>query len=46
MRLPWQIVVFAAAVALSVGIWIVSGGRAFVFLAPLIFGLPLLGRRR
>jgi len=46
VRLPWQIGVFAAAVALSVGIWFLSGGRAFVFLLPLIFGLPLLGRRR
>jgi len=46
MRLPLSLLLFLGACALSVVIWYASGGRAFVFLLPLMFGLPLLGRRR
>lgn len=46
MRLPLNLLIVLAAVAVSVAIWFASGGRAFVFLLPLLFGLPLLLRRR
>jgi len=46
MRLPWQLLIFLGACALSIAIWFISGGRAFVFLLPLMFGLPLFWRRR
>ncbi|HEV2083246.1 MAG TPA: hypothetical protein VGR32_12460 [Brevundimonas sp.] len=46
MRLPPNLLVVLAAVGLSALIWWASGGRAFVFLLPLLFGLPLLRRNR
>lgn len=46
MRMPLNLLIIAAAVALSVVIWWASGGRFFVLALPLLFGLPLLGRRR
>jgi hypothetical protein len=46
MRLGMTVLILLAGMALSVGVWIVSGGRfAFVFL-PLVLGMPLLWRRR
>lgn len=38
----------AAVVALliSVGVWYATGGHFAFFFLPLLFGLPLLGRRR
>lgn len=44
MRLNLLLVV--GAIALSVAIWYASGGRFIFFALPLLFGLPLLGRRR
>lgn len=38
--------ILLAALALSLLVWWLSGGRAFVFLLPLVLGLPLLFRRR
>ena len=46
MRLPVNLLIVLAALGLSVLIWWISGGRAFVFLLPLLFGLPLLRRPR
>ena len=38
--------ILLAALALSLLVWWLSGGRAFVFLLPLVLGLPLLFRQR
>ena len=35
-----------AAIAVSVGLWWVSGGRVWFLFLPLLFAVPLLGRRR
>lgn len=46
MRLPMTLLILAVGIAISVAVWILSGGRfAFLFL-PLILGLPLMWRRR
>ena len=45
MRLPLNLLIVVAALAVSAVVWFVSGGRAFVFLLPLLFGLPLAFRR-
>ena len=34
------------SLAVSVGLWFVSDGRIWFLALPLVFGLPLLGRRR
>ena len=36
----------AAAVVLSLLVWRLTGGAVVFFFLPLLFGLPLLGRRR
>jgi hypothetical protein len=46
MRLPLNLLLILGAIALSVGVWYASGGRFAFFALPLLFGLPLLGRRR
>lgn len=46
MRLLTMLIVAAAAVAISVAIWYATGGHFVFFALPLLFGLPLLGRRR
>ena len=43
MRL--NLVIIAVAIAVSVGIYMASGGRVWFFALPLLFG-PLLFRRR
>lgn len=45
MRLGVNLFIIAGAVAVSVVIYLASGGRFFVFLLPLLLG-PLLFRRR
>ncbi|HEY8572808.1 hypothetical protein [Phenylobacterium sp.] len=45
MRLPLNILIVLACVALSVVVWYASGGRAFVFFLPLLLGLPFVFRR-
>jgi hypothetical protein len=46
MRWPLTLAILAAGLALSVIVWMLSGGRfGFLFL-PLIFGLPFVLRRR
>ncbi len=46
MRPLTMLIVAAAAVAISVAIWYATGGHFVFFALPLLFGLPLLGRRR
>ena len=46
MRLPLNLLIIIAAIAISVGVYYASGGRFIFFALPLLFGLPLLGRRR
>ena len=46
MRASTMVLVTLAAVALSVAIWRLTGGHVAFFFLPLLFGLPLLGRRR
>ena len=41
----WLIILLISLVV-SVGLWWVSGGRIWFLALPLVFGLPLLGRRR
>ena len=46
MRGRTLLLVTLASIAVSIALWQVSGGRvAFLFL-PLVFAIPLLGRRR
>jgi hypothetical protein len=46
MRLGTMLIVVAVAIGVSVAIYLATGGH-FVFLAlPLLFGLPLMSRRR
>lgn len=45
LRFPLNLLIALAAVGALVVIWWLSGGRALVFLLPLLFGLPLLRRR-
>jgi hypothetical protein len=44
MRLNLLLVL--AALAISVAVYLVTGGQFVFFALPLLFGLPLLGRRR
>ena len=46
MRLQTMLLVAAAAVAVSVGIYYATGGHFVFFALPLLFALPLVGRRR
>ena len=41
----WLLLI-VVSLAISVGLWWVSGGRIWFLALPLVFGLPLLGRRR
>jgi hypothetical protein len=45
VRLPLTLWIALAAILLSVAVWYASGGRAFVLILPLLFGLPFLARR-
>jgi hypothetical protein len=41
------LLVIVVSLAVSVGLWFVSGGRVWFLALPLVFGMaPLLGRRR
>jgi hypothetical protein len=46
MRAPVMLLVVLAAVAVSVAVYFATGGHFVFFFLPLLFGLPLLGRRR
>ena len=47
MRWGLAIAVALAGVAISVLVWMLTGGKVAFFFLPLLFlGLPLLGRRR
>ena len=46
MRLTITLVIFLLGVAASVAVWAYTGGTFTFFLLPLIFGLPLVWRRR
>lgn len=46
MRPHVVLAVVVAAVLLAAGVWYASGGRFVLFFLPLLFALPLLGRRR
>lgn len=43
MRLPLNLIIVLAAIAISVAIYLATGGRFIFFALPLLFGLPLLG---
>ena len=46
MRLGTTLLILVLGLAISAAVWALSGGRvAFLFL-PLLFGLPMLWRRR
>jgi hypothetical protein len=45
MRWSLTLIVLLAGLAVSGLIWWATGGKAFVRLLPLLFGLPLLTRR-
>ncbi|WP_183280419.1 hypothetical protein [Phenylobacterium zucineum] len=46
MRIGTSLLILAAGIAISVAAWAASGGRLFLVFLPLVFGLPLLWRRR
>jgi hypothetical protein len=46
MRVTTMLLIALAAVVLSVGVYMATGGRFVFFFLPLLFGLPFLGRRR
>lgn len=46
MRPLTLLLVAAVAVAISVAIYMATGGHFVFFALPLLFGLPLLSRRR
>lgn len=46
MRLQTMLLVAPAAVAVSVAIYYATGGHFVFFALPLLFALPLAGRRR
>lgn len=48
MRLMTMLLVLAGAVVLSIGLYVVSGGRVILFALPLVFTAPLFwrGKRR
>jgi hypothetical protein len=46
MRPLTMLIVAAIALVVSVAVWYATGGHFVFFALPLLFGLPLLGRRR
>ena len=46
MRLTTTLLILAAGIALSFGIWKLSGGTSAFFVLPLVFGLPFVWKRR
>jgi hypothetical protein len=46
MRLTTSILILAVGLALSAGVWALSGGRAWFLFLPLLFAFPLAWRRR
>lgn len=46
MRLPTFVLVLLVAVAVSVVLYMASGGQLLFFGLPLLFAAPLLARRR
>ncbi len=46
MRVVTLLLVLAGAVALSAGLYLLSGGRVIFFALPLVFAGPLMWRRR
>ncbi|WP_334165049.1 hypothetical protein [Phenylobacterium sp.] len=46
MRPLTLLIITLAALTLTGLAWVVSGGRAFVFILPLVFALPFAWRRR
>ena len=40
------LLIVVVSLVVSVGLWFVSDGRIWFLALPLVFGLPLLGRRR
>lgn len=46
MRPTTMLLVAAIAIAVSVAVYFATGGHFVFFALPLLFGLPLLGRRR
>jgi hypothetical protein len=40
------LILIVISLAVSVGLWWVSDGRIWFLALPLVFGLPLFGRRR
>lgn len=46
MRATTMLIVAVIAIAISVAVYFATGGHLVFFALPLLFGLPLLGRRR
>jgi hypothetical protein len=46
MRLGMTVVILLGGVAISVAVWLISGGKFALFFLPLVIGLPLLWRRK
>lgn len=46
MRLGVSLLILFLGLAVSGAVWLLTGGRVALLLLPLLFGLPLLGRRR
>ena len=46
MRPMTMLLVALAAVAISVGVYFATGGHFVFFFLPLLFALPMFGRRR
>ena len=46
MRMGATLLIVLVALAVSVAIYFATGGRFIFFVLPLLFGLPLLSRRR
>lgn len=46
MRGGATLLIVLIAVAVSIAVWVASGGRFFFFVLPLLFGLPFLARGR
>jgi hypothetical protein len=46
MRLMTTLLVLAAGLAISVAVYVLTGGRFVFLLLPLVLGLPLVWRRK
>ena len=46
MRLGTMLIVALAAIGVSVAVYLATGGHFVFFALPLLFALPLMGRRR